>query len=294
VNLRVALAQYPIDFLGSWSAYEAKLGRWVEEAAANGAGLLLFPEYGSMELASLFAEEIRQDLTRQIEAMQLFLPRVERLHSELAKHFGLYILGASLPVRLADGHTVNRAHFFGPSGRHGFQDKRVMTRFERESWGIAAGVGAKLFETSFGRVGVSICYDAEFPLKVRAMGQNGAKLLLVPSCTDTEHGWNRIRLAARARALENQFLALVAPTVGQADWSPAVDANVGAAGVYGPPDLGYPSHGILLEGVRDRPSWIFAELDLAAIDRVRREGQVLNHRDWDGPPVEPVEIVRLD
>jgi hypothetical protein len=33
-------------------------------------------------------------------------------------------------------------------------------------------------------------------------------------------------------------------------------------------------------GPRDVPRWLFADVDLAAIERVRREGQVLGHRDW--------------
>ena len=49
----VAAAQYPIDRLDGWAAYEAKLTRWVEQAADGGAALAVFPEYGGMELASL-------------------------------------------------------------------------------------------------------------------------------------------------------------------------------------------------------------------------------------------------
>ena len=45
VSFTVAAAQYPIDRLDSWEAYEAKLTRWVEEAAAQGPKLAVFPEY---------------------------------------------------------------------------------------------------------------------------------------------------------------------------------------------------------------------------------------------------------
>lgn len=56
VSWRVAAAQYPIDSLGNWNAYADKLERWVAEAAAGGATLAVFPEYGAMELASLDPE----------------------------------------------------------------------------------------------------------------------------------------------------------------------------------------------------------------------------------------------
>lgn len=64
----VAAAQYPIDRLATWQAYKSKLVRWVESAAREGAQLLVFPEYGGMELASLFGVEVERDLGRQLEA----------------------------------------------------------------------------------------------------------------------------------------------------------------------------------------------------------------------------------
>ena len=43
--LTVAAAQYPIDWLESFSAFEKKLARWVEDGVRQGAELLVFPEY---------------------------------------------------------------------------------------------------------------------------------------------------------------------------------------------------------------------------------------------------------
>lgn len=48
---RLAACQYPIDFLADFDAYAAKLSQLVQEAADADAQLLLFPEYGAMELA---------------------------------------------------------------------------------------------------------------------------------------------------------------------------------------------------------------------------------------------------
>jgi len=71
-----------------------------------------------------------------------------------------------------------------------------------------------------------------------------------------------------------------APLAGSADWSAAADVNRGAAGVFGPPDLGFPDDGVIAQGEMDRPCWVQARLDLDAIARVRAEGQVFNHRHW--------------
>ena len=84
-----------------------------------------------------------------------------------------------------------------------------------------------------------------------------------------------------------------APTVGAAPWSIAVDDNVGAAGVYGPPDRGFPDDGVIALGAYCEPGWVIADLDLDAIARVRGDGQVLGHRDWDLPGHLAAPAVRL-
>ena len=59
-------------------------------------------------------------------------------------------------------------------------------------------------------------------LLARACVEAGAEVLLVPSCTDTLHGYWRVRIGAQGRALEGQCYAVHSPTVGEAAWSPAV------------------------------------------------------------------------
>lgn len=276
----IAAAQYPIDRLATWQAYKAKLVRWVESAAREGAQLLVFPEYGGMELASLFGPEVERDLGRQLAAVAGLEQEVAGLHRDLARRTGVYILAASAPVSAGEGRFRNRARLVSPEGREGVQDKVVMTRFEREQWGVSGGDGLGVFATALGRIGVAICYDVEFPLLVRRLVEAGAELILAPSCTDTVRGYHRVRVGAQARALESQCLVVQAPTVGEAPWSPAVDVNVGAAGVYGPPDVGFPEDGVLIRGRMSEAMWLFAELDLERMAEVRAHGQVLNHRDW--------------
>ena len=275
----IAAAQYPIEELADWDAYVAKLTGWVERAAAGGAALAVFPEYGAMELASLDPATM-SDLRGSIATVSALLPRVDALHGELAARYGLHILAASAPFQRADGRFVNRARLFASNGKVGVQDKLIMTRFEREEWGIHGGAPLRLFETALGKIGITICYDSEFPLPARALVEAGMELLLVPSCTEAALGYWRVRLGAQARALEGQCYAVHSPTVGQADWSPAVDSNRGAAAIYGPPDRGFPPTGILAEGALNTPGWTIAEISLEAIREVRRDGGVLNHAHW--------------
>ena len=294
--MKIAAAQYPIERLADWQAYEAKLTRWVEEAAANGANLLVFPEYGAMELASL-DPATEGDLAASLDAVSALLPQVDALHADLALQHGLYILAASAPRRDPDCKARNAARLFAPSGAKATQDKLVMTRFEREHWDISPGTVLQLFDTALGKIGVTTCYDAEFPLLARALVEAGAEVLLVPSCTDTLHGYWRVRIGAQARALEGQCFTVQSPTVGTAEWSPAVDVNRGAAGVFGPPDRGMPEDGVIALGKIDAAQWLFAEIDTARVAALRADGAVLNARDWaDQPgavPLPPVEQVEL-
>lgn len=278
--LTLAVAQYPVEFLSNWEAYCAKIERMVDDACARGGNFLLFPEYFSMELASLFEPAIYGSLCAQLDAMQPLHEPFLALFARLAQARGLHILAGTFPLRQRDGRFRNRAWLFRPDGSRDYQDKLQMTRFESEQWQISAGEEVRVLETAFGKVGVCICYDSEFPMIARRQVEQGADLILVPSCTDTEAGYHRVRIGCQARALENQCFVAQSPTIGEAPWSQAVDINSGLAAIYTPVDYGYPDNGVLAQGQAGEPGWTLAELDLAALAAVRRGGQVFNHRDW--------------
>lgn len=280
--MRIAAAAYPLDWFEDWGGVEAKLSDWVARAAARGADLLVFPEYGAMELASLGGAEVAGDLEGALREAAKHRPALDALCARLAAAHGVHVLGPSGPVfdPAFGDRPVNRAVLFGPTGVIGHQDKRMMTRFEAEELDVVPGGPLSVFDTDLGRLGVLICYDSEFPLLARALVEDGAEILLAPSCTETLAGFTRVRVGCMARALENQCVVVHAPTVGKAPWCPAVDVNRGRAAIYGPPDRGWPETGILAEAEMDAAGWAVAEVDPAAIARVRRDGGVLNHRDW--------------
>ena len=280
--MRIAAAAYPLDPFDDWAGYEAKLTAWVADAAGQGAALLVFPEYAAMELASLGGAAVAADLEASLHEAACHRPVSDALHARLAARHGVHILAGSGPVfdPALGPRPVNRATLFGPGGVIGHQDKRMMTRFEAEDWDVVPGGPLRVFDTPLGRLGVVICYDSEFPLLARALVEAGADILLAPSCTETVAGFTRVRVGSMARALENQCVVVQAPTVGAAPWCPAVDINRGRAAIYGPPDRGWPETGILAETAMDAPGWAVADVSAEAIARVRRDGGVLNHRDW--------------
>ncbi len=291
--MKIATAAYNLDWLDSWAQYEDKLDAWVSKAAGQGAELLVFPEYGAMELSTLAGAEGAGDLERSIWAVSERMDQAQAVHRKLACEYNVHILGASAPVQAGPGRPVNRAEFYAPSGEQDHQDKQIMTRFEREDWSIAPGGPLKIFETALGRIGVLICYDSEFPLLGRALSE--ADVILAPSCTEALSGYWRVRIGAMARALENQCVTVMASLVGNNDWSQSVDANTGAGGVFGPPDKGFPQTGVLAGGVLNQPGWTYADVDLSAIAEVRADGHVLNRSHWteQTPRVESVTMSRL-
>ena len=278
--MKIATAAYPLDPLHNWAGYAAKIEDWVRDAAGQGAELLVFPEYGAMELAMLAGPEAAGDLEQSLYAVSERVADADGLHSDMAARFGVHILAASAPVfdEGQGARPVNRARLFTPTGAVGIQDKQIMTRFERETWDIAPGGPLRLFETSLGRIGILICYDSEFPLLGRAVSD--ADLILVPSCTGALSGYWRVRIGAMARALEGQCVTAMSSIVGAAAWSPAVDENTGMGGIFGPPDLGFPPTGVIAEGVLNTPGWTVAEIDDRAVAHVRTEGVVRNRTHW--------------
>jgi predicted amidohydrolase len=281
--LTIAAAAYPLSMFGSLSAYADKIATWVADAAASKADIVVFPEYGAMEYAAAAGEAVAHDLQASLEAVSAALPNMDAVHADLARRHRLHILAASGPSRQPNGHYVNAARLIAPSGRIGVQYKMIMTPFEK-TWGIQPGTDLRVFETTLGRIGIAICYDSEFPLLVRAQAEAGAGLILIPSCTEFISGYHRVRTAALARALENTCITVQSPTVGEARWSPAVDVNAGAAGIYAPSERGFSETGVLASTDLNAPGFAFATVDGTRLRGLRHAGEMHNFEDWNLQP----------
>ena len=287
--LRLGVLAWEVVRIGTIEEYAAHLDMLVAQGAAD-ADLLLMPEYACMEVASALVGA--PDPAAELEAVCAQSDALLAIMRDTAMRHGVWLMPGTLPRPEAEG-VRNRAPLIAPDGRIMFQDKHVMTRFENESWGVRAGNPPGVFETPWGLIGAAVCYDSEFPMLTRRQIEAGAWLILVPTCTDSLHGFNRVRISAQARALENQCFVAVAPTVGDAPWLATLDENHGCAGVYGPVDRGFPADGIMAEGKLDQGGWVFVTLNPETLDAVRENGAVRNCRDWPAqvPPAQlrPVE-----
>lgn len=285
--MKVAVAKYPVEMPRDFAAFAAKQHALLAEAKRGGAELAVLPEYLALELAAGFPPAIRGDLAASMAALQPLQAAWNALYHDLAREFDLFIQAGTFLTDSGQGRYRNRAWWFAPEGHSGFQDKLILTGFEKATGIIEGGDTLEVFDAGAVRAGIAVCYDAEFPLPVRSQWEQGARLLLVPSCTDTDAGATRVHVGCMARALENRIFVAKAVTAGIAAWSPALDSNTGEAALYSPMDHGLPADG-LLACTRGHNIWAIAELDFAGLEASRANAQVANDQDW------PLQRVKSD
>ena len=114
-------------------------------------------------------------------------PITERMQ-ELAAELGVAIVA---PVFESVGNSVyynSAAVIDADGGLLGVYRKNhipLSTKFYEKLYFKPGNLGYPVFETGFGRIGILICHDRHYPEGARALGLNGAEILLVPSATPT-------------------------------------------------------------------------------------------------------------
>lgn len=273
-RVRVATLQYFIRPVRTFEEFEAQVEGLVETAADYKCHLLVFPEYFTVQLLTL--GDVKRPIRAQIGDLAAQVPRFIELFARLARQAGLYIVAGTIPTRGdGDGVIHNDCYVFGADGSYDVQGKLHMTRFESEEWNVQARSDLKVFETPFGKLGVAICYDVEFPEIVRAAALEGVDILCVPSCTDDRQGYLRVRYCAQARAIENQLYVVHSSTVGSLPMVPAVSLNYGQAAIYTPSDFAFARDGILAEGNPNQEQMVIGELNMETLHKARTDGTVL-------------------
>jgi predicted amidohydrolase len=270
--------QFGIRPVSTFDEFRSQVATQVERAATDGCKLIVFPEYFTTRL--LTVGDVSRPMTEQIRDLADYAPQVLELVTDLARKYGVYMVGGTTPVLSEDGQRVNNvAYVANPAGDYGVQGKLHVTRFEAEEWGVAPATGLQVFETQFGSMAVAICYDVEFPEVARRAAQHGARLLVVPSCTEDRQGYLRVRYCAHARAVENQIYVVHAPTVGTLPLPVDILTNYGQASILTPIDHPFAEDGILSEGHLNEEMTVTGELNWSMIAETRCRGAVLPLRD---------------
>ena len=210
-RMRVAAVQTVAG--GDVSANLEQAAVLVAEAAAQGAQLIVLPEYFGI-LGARATDKLAARERDGAGPQQDFLARVAREH-------GAIVVGGSVPLASADPGRVRSACLvYGPDGsRMARYDKIHLFRFTQgaedydETRTIEPGDKVVAFDARCGRVGLSICYDVRFPELYRALG--GCALLLVPAAFTATTGAAHWELLLRSRAVENQCYVLAAAQGGR-------------------------------------------------------------------------------
>ena len=249
----------------------ASAGRLIAQAAQAGARLVALPEN--------FALLGRREQDKLAVAEPDGAGPIQDFLAAMAQRHGIHLIGGTIPLRGANPQRVRAACLLhGPDGRrlarydkiHLF-DVEVADGGERyrESASIEPGDQIVVVDTQLGRVGLAVCYDLRFPELFRALLARGAQILVLPSAFTETTGAAHWHLLCRARAVEN-LCYLLAP--GQGGLHDNGRRTYGHSLIAGPWGEVLADHADTGEGIA------CAQLDLAAMDRLRARFPALQHR----------------
>jgi predicted amidohydrolase len=242
----------------------------VEQAALRGATFVGLPENFAF---------LRSEGEPVPEAQTLDGPWVQRM-AALARRKRITLLLGSLPERVTGEKKVrNTSVLLGPDGGtlavyrkvHLFDIDLPGMEHLKESKAVVPGEELVVAQTTFGPLGLSICYDLRFPELYRELTRRGARVLAVPSAFTERTGKAHWEVLLRARAIEN--LAYVI--------APAQVGHHGGGRVSHGQALIVDPWGAILAQVPDGEGVAVAEIDFERQDRLRRELPALQHRRLD-------------
>jgi predicted amidohydrolase/predicted N-acetyltransferase YhbS len=274
-RVRIAAVQYELRSIGSFEDFARQVELFVRTAHEYHCHFVLFPEFFTMQLLSYLHDPAPGRAVRRLAELT---PRYEALFRRLAIETRLYIIAGTHPI-IQEGRLCNAAHLFTPRGRVFRQKKVHLTHTEKGSFQMDRGHGFYTYDTDYGRIGILVCYDVEFPEAARVLAEAGAEILFVPSCTDDRQGYFRVRYCAQSRAIENQLYVAIASTVGNLANVPQMAAHYGQAAVLTPSDYHFARDGIAAEGILNQEQMIVCDVDLDLLEEQRISGTVIPLED---------------
>lgn len=258
----------------------ARITSHIRTAAADGAGFVLTPEVSNCVSSS----RTHQQQVLQLEAHDLSLKGYRALAADL----GIWLNIGSLALKTedVDGRFANRSFLIDPGGEivarydkiHMFDVDVTPTETYRESDGYRPGAQAVVAQTSFAKLGLSICYDVRFAYLYRALAQAGAEVLTVPAAFSPVTGKAHWETLLRARAIETGCYVLAAAQTGAHRVSRGKPRQT-----YGHSLAISPWGEVLADGGTEEGIQL-VELDLGEVSKARGKIAALRHdRAFEGP-----------
>lgn len=239
----------------------------IGEAADRGARLVVLPEvfvyFHGMEQMAAHAESIPGPTSEVLQ--------------EVARRYKVYVVGGSFFERVPHQSKVYNANLvIGPDGGilahyrkiHLFEIDAPGEVVVNEAEVVEHGNEVKSFETPFGVVGLTICYDLRFPELFRALADRGARIITLPAAFAMKTGKDHWETLIRARAIENQVYMLASAQVGI---KPNGYVSYGRSMIVDP-------WGAVVAQAQDTETVIYADLDMDYLEQVRRSLPALKNR----------------
>jgi nitrilase len=166
-----------------------KVTRLIKEAAAGGAGLVVFPEAflpGYPDWVWRLAPWSDRAWYERLydESVEVPGPATDAL-AAAAREASTYL---SIGVNEREGGTLyNTLLYFAPDGSLLGKHRKLMpTGAERLVWGQGDGSGLLVFDTAFGRLGGLTCWENYMPLARAALYAQGIDVYLAPTWDNSD------------------------------------------------------------------------------------------------------------
>jgi len=274
-SARIGLVQWQMRPLKSVAELIQQVEYFIDALSDYQCDMALLPEFFSAPLMGIDSHETSIDAVR---ALADFSTEIIEEISKLAVSYNINIIAGSLPVTDGDD-LLNISYLCRRDGTMDSQYKLHPTPHETRSWIMQGGNKLKVFDTDFGRIGILICYDVEFPELARIQSEQGMQVLFVPFWTDTKNGYLRVRCCAQARAIENECYVAIAGSVGNLPKVDGADIQYAQSAVFSPSDFSFPHDAIMAETTPNTEMTLIVDLDFNLLKKLKNEGSVRNSQD---------------
>lgn len=272
MTLTAAVVAWQLRRIRGDSEFFGHLYDFIESAHDAGAELIVFPELAVLELLHLEPDLAEHKGPRYLAQ---YAAEYEEWAARIAASSGITIVAGS-HFKEVEGGIANVCAVADPTRGIALGAKNNLTTYERTTWGLVSGKG--LAKPHDPRLGVTVCYDAEFPESGRALAEEGVLVHCIPAFTETRHGFQRVRWCARARAIENQNFVIHASLLGDLGREP-VPSTYGSSAILTPSAPPFPESALLAETPMGEEGVVIAQLDFDALETIRETGEVRNWLD---------------
>ncbi|GAB4182962.1 MAG: bifunctional GNAT family N-acetyltransferase/carbon-nitrogen hydrolase family protein [Wenzhouxiangellaceae bacterium] len=272
---RVGCVQWQMRYFQNTQELMQQAEYFVDALSDYNCDVALFPEFFNAPLMGLSSEP------NSIDCIWHLASYTEELLTEmsrLAVSYNINIIAGSMPV-IENDELYNICYLCRRDGTVDSQYKLHPTPHEKRDWIMRGGDTLQAFDTDFGKIGILICYDVEFPELARILAEEEIQVLFVPFWTDTKNGYLRVRRCAQARAIENECYVAIAGSVGNLPKVDNVDIQYAQSAVFSPSDFAFSHDATVAETTPNTEMTLIVDLDFNKLKRLRNEGSVRNYLD---------------